>query len=97
MLSAFGAAVAAAPTGFGWSQRLALVLILWVGMLGSSMATQEAPAHRGGRREARGARARLRRGFEVAAGLLTVGLCVVLMLLATSYARGNYVDWISPT
>lgn len=93
LLSAFGAAVAAAPTGFGWSQRLALVLILWVGMLGSSMATQEG-RHIAVDAVKRAVPERLRRGFEVAAGLLTVALCVVLMLLATNYARGNYVDWI---
>lgn len=91
--SAFGAAVASAPTGFGWSQRLALVLILWVGMLGSSMATKEG-RHIAVDAVKRVVPERLRRGFEVAAALLTVALTLVLMLLAVGYARGNFVDWL---
>ena len=33
--------IEAAPNGFGWSQTLAMVLLLWVSLLGSSMATRE--------------------------------------------------------
>ena len=93
LFAALGAAVAAAPTGFGWSQRLALVLILWVGMLGSSMATREG-RHIAVDAVKRVVPERMRRGFEVAAGLLTVALCVVLTALAAGYARANYEDWI---
>lgn len=81
-----------APNGFGWSQKLALVLIVWVGLLGASMAAKE------GRHIAVDAVKRVIpsqwvRSFEVAAGLLTVGLCVVLTLLAAEYAQSNWADW----
>lgn len=88
-----GALIHAAPNGFGWSQRLALVLILWVGLLGGSMATKE------GRHIAVDAVKRLlptqlRRPFEVVAGSVTVALCVFLAVLGVLYARANYVEWV---
>lgn len=82
-----------APNGFGWSQRLALVLILWVSLLGGSMATKE------GRHIAVDAVKRvvpdkLKRGFEVTAGLVTVGLSTILAILGVMYVRGNWEDWV---
>lgn len=87
------ALIYSAPNGFGWSQRLALVLILWVSLLGGSMATKE------GRHIAVDAVKRLvpeklKRGFEVAAGLVTVGLSTVLAILGVMYVRGNWEDWV---
>jgi TRAP-type C4-dicarboxylate transport system permease small subunit len=86
-------AIYAAPNGFGWSQKLALSLLLWVGLLGSSMATKE------GRHIAVDAVRRvlpqtLVRPFEIAASLVTTLLCGVLAVLAVQYCRANLADWI---
>lgn len=83
-----------APNGFGWSQKLALVLIVWVGLLGASMAAKE------GRHIAVDAvkkviPERFLRGFEVVGGLLTVILCCALAALAAEYAQANWADWIA--
>lgn len=99
-LGAFGvlaglcAAIYQAPNGFGWSQKLALVLILWVGMLGASMATKE------GRHIAidavkRVIPERFARPFEIVGGLVTVVLCLVLCALGLEYAQANLVDWVN--
>ncbi len=92
LLAASCYAIYLAPNGFGWSQKLALVLIVWVGLLGSSMAARE------GRHIAidavkRVIPERLVRGFEIGAGALTVILCGVLTVLAAMYAQANWVDW----
>lgn len=93
VLAVFCFLVYRAPNGFGWSQKLALVFILWVGMLGASMATKE------GRHIAIDAVKRVipdrfKRPFEIAGGMLTVILCFVLATLAIEYARANWVDWV---
>lgn len=93
VLFAIGALVYAAPNGFGWSQKLALVLIIWVGLLGGSMATREG-RHIAVDAVKRVIPERFVRGFAVAAGLTTVILSVVLTVLGVMYARGNYVDWV---
>ena len=82
-----------APNGFGWSQRLSLVLIMWVGLLGSSMAAKV------GRHITVDAVRRivpegLKRPHEVAAGLVTVSLCAVLSVLSVGYVRANWQDWV---
>jgi TRAP-type C4-dicarboxylate transport system permease small subunit len=82
-----------AENGFGWSQRLALVLVVWVGLIGGSMAT------RVGRHIAVDAVKRvvpdaLRRGFEIAAGSVTVLTCGFLALVGGMYCRGNVDDWL---
>lgn len=92
LLAAACYAIYLAPNGFGWSQKLALVLIVWVGLLGSSMAARE------GRHIAidavkRVIPERLVRAFELGAGGLTVILCAVLTVLAVMYAQANWVDW----
>ncbi len=90
---AVGAAIYVMPNGFGFAQKVALVLILWVGMLGGSMATHQ------GRHIAVDAVRRvippkLRRGFEAASGLVTVGLLGLLTHLAIGYSRGNWQEWV---
>lgn len=87
-------AIYAKETGFGWSQRLAGVFLVWVGMFGSSMATKEG-RHIAVDAVKRVIPERFARAFEIAGGLVTVGICVVLMLLAVIYARGNWVDWVN--
>ena len=82
-----------APNGFGWSQTMAMVLLLWVGLLGTSMATKE------GRHIAVDAVKkvlpdRLKRPFEIAACLVTVALSSFLAILGFIYWKQNLVDWI---
>ena len=89
-----GWAIMRVPNGFGWSQRLALALMLWVGLLGGSMATRQ------GRHIAVDAVRRvvppnLVRRFELAAGLATVAVTGALTLLAVGYVRANWVEWVS--
>jgi len=81
------------PNGFGWSQKLALCLMLWVGLLGASMATHEGrhiavdavrqvvPEH-------------LKRSFELLAGLVTVVVAAMLTELAIRYVRSNWFEWL---
>ena len=81
------------PNGFGWSQKLALCLMLWVGLIGASMATHD------GRHIAVDAVRQavpdsLKRSFEVAAGLLTVVVSAVLTALAIGYVRANWFEWV---
>ncbi|MCB9690209.1 MAG: TRAP transporter small permease subunit [Alphaproteobacteria bacterium] len=80
--------------GFGWSQRLALVLLIWVGFVGGSMAT------RLGRHIAvdavrRIVPAKLDLVFEVLAQLLTTSLCAFLAVVSSMYCRSNFDDWLS--
>jgi len=87
-----GAGAHLAPNGCGWSQRLALVLMLWVGMLGASMATRNGrqirlDAVRRALPESR------RRAFQIAGDLLTLGFVSTLALLALRYVEGNFEDF----
>jgi len=93
LLMLIGAGIVSFPGGFGWSQRLSLALMLWVGLLGASMATKQ------GRHIAVDAVRRivpepLVRRFEVGAGLLTVGVTGALTLLAIGYLRANWIEWV---
>jgi TRAP-type C4-dicarboxylate transport system permease small subunit len=86
--------IKAAPNGFGWSQTLAMVLLLWVSLIGSSMATKE------GRHIAVDAVKkvlpdRFKKGFELVAGLVTVALSSFLAILGAMYCRQNYVEWVA--
>ncbi len=92
ILTGLGWLIAQAENGFGWSQRLALVLILWVGMLGGSMATKE------GRHIAVDAVKRvvpdhLKRPMEAVAGIFIVGFCAFITVLGIVYVQENYHDW----
>jgi TRAP-type C4-dicarboxylate transport system permease small subunit len=85
--------IKAAPNGFGWSQTLAMVLLLWVSLIGSSMATKE------GRHIAVDAvkkvlPERFKKGFELAAGLVTVALATFLAILGVIYCRQNFFEWV---
>lgn len=82
----------AAPHGFGWSQRVALVLLLWVGLLGASLASKwgrhiQVDAVR------RVVPPRWRRTFEILAELVTLTLLALLTWLAREYVLGNWSDW----
>ena len=81
------------PNGFGWSQKLALCLMLWVGLLGASMATHD------GRHIAVDAVRQvvpeeLKRSFEFMSGAVTVVISTTLTLLAIGYVRSNWGEWL---
>lgn len=93
VLVVLGTLIYIAPNGFGWSQRLALVLILWVGLLGGSMAAKEG-RHITVDAVRRVVPDKLQRLFEISSGLITVGLAFVLTILGIEYVRANWVDWV---
>lgn len=83
-----------APNGFGWSQRLALVLLLWVGMLGSSMASFEG-RHIVVEAMKRVVPVRFSRTFEGTSAALTSLASLFIAVLGARYARSNFDDWSS--
>ena len=87
-------AIYSAPNGFGWSQTLALVLLLWVGMIGTSMATKEG-RHIAVDAVKRVLPDRLKRPFEIAAAAVTIALCTFLTILGARYCYENWVDWVA--
>lgn len=93
LLAVLGVAIHAAPNGFGWSQRLALVLMLWVGMLGTSMASKRG-RHITVDAVRRVVPERFVRGFEIAADVVTLAFATLLCVLAVTYVQGNWDDWI---
>ncbi len=81
------------PHGFGWSERLALVLILWVGMLGASMAAKE------NRHIAVDAVRRilppgLNRAFGGASAVVSAFVSLLLAILGSLYTRAHWLDWL---
>lgn len=92
-VGASGWAVAQTDNGFGWSQRLALVLVVWVGLLGGSMATRQ-NRHITVDAVRRVVPPRFARGFEILSGTVTVVTCVFLAVIGGLYCRGNIDDWL---
>lgn len=80
--------------GFGWAQRLALVQLLWVGMLGGSMATKEG-RHIAVDAVKRVVPKRFARAFEFTGALITTLLAVFLTILGVNYATENWVDYFN--
>ena len=78
--------------GFGWAQRLALVQLLWVGMLGGSMATKEG-RHIAVDAVKRVIPERFARTFEIISALTTTALAIFLTILGIQYANANWVDY----
>ncbi len=82
------------PNGFAWSQTLALVLTLWVGFLGASMATYE-NKHLKVEALARAIPVAMRKYVAFASAVATAGVCFVLMYLSIRYVRFNYDEYVS--
>lgn len=80
------------PNGLVWSQPLALGLLLWVALLGATLATK-----------ARGHiileaaeslwPVQARRYTRLAGGLVAAGFCIVLVVLGTAYTADFYTQW----
>lgn len=82
------------PNGFGWSQSVALVLTLWVGFLGASMATYE-NKHLKVEALARAIPVGLRKWVACASAVATALVCFVLMWLSIRYVRFNYGEYVA--
>ena len=93
VLAGLCAAIHAAPNGFGWSQRLGLVLMLWVGLLGTSMAARDG-RHIRVDAVRRSLPDSMKRPFQIAGDIATLGFLIGLTALAVRYVRGNWDDWI---
>ena len=81
------------PSGLIWSQPVALVLTIWVGFLGASMATRD---HRHLKVEAVQQRLPegLRRKSSLVAGIFTALFCLLVAYLSWNYVleqRGDYL------
>jgi TRAP-type C4-dicarboxylate transport system permease small subunit len=82
------------PNGLIWSQPFALVLTLWVGFIGASMATYE-NKHLKVDAMARVIPVGLRKWVAFVSALLTAVVCFTLMYLSIRYVRFNYDEYVS--
>jgi TRAP-type C4-dicarboxylate transport system permease small subunit len=81
------------PNGLIWSQPFALVLTLWVGFLGASMATKD-NRHLKVEAVQRALPETVRRWSGLASGVITAGFCVLLAYLAYRYVGYQRQDWL---
>lgn len=81
------------PSGLIWSQPVALVLTIWVGFLGASMATRD---HRHLKVEAVQQRLSegLRRKSSLVAGIFTALFCLLIAYLSWQYVLDQRTDYI---
>ncbi|MBC8068238.1 MAG: TRAP transporter small permease, partial [Deltaproteobacteria bacterium] len=82
------------PNGLIWSQPFALVLTLWVGFIGASMATYE-NKHLKVDAMARVIPVGLRKWVAFVSAMLTAIVCFTLMYLSIRYVRFNYDEYTS--
>jgi TRAP-type C4-dicarboxylate transport system permease small subunit len=80
------------PNGLVWSQQMALCFLLWVGLLGASLATRER-AHIAFELAGRLWRGPLRRPADLLARLAAAAFSALLVILAVRYARESYDEW----
>lgn len=81
------------PNGLIWSQPFALVLTLWVGFLGASMATKD-NRHLKVEAVQKALPENLRRISGLISGFLTAGFCLLLAWLAWRYVGYQREDWL---
>jgi len=82
------------PNGLIWSQPFALVLTLWVGFLGASMATHE-NKHLKVEAVQRHIPPSLRKWVAFASAVATALFCAALLWLSIRYVRFNYEEYRS--
>jgi TRAP-type C4-dicarboxylate transport system permease small subunit len=82
------------PNGLIWSQNFALVLTLWVGFFGASMATYERK-HLAVEAVQRHIPPALRKWVAFASALLSMAFCAALLWLSLRYVVFNYVEYES--
>lgn len=82
------------PNGLIWSQPVALILTLWVGFIGASMATYE---HKHLKVEAvvRHVPPHLRKYVGLASSLATALFCFALMWVSIRYVRFSYDEYVA--
>ncbi len=81
------------PNGLIWSQPFALVLTLWVGFLGASMATKD-NRHLKVEAVQRALPERLQRWSGLVSGVITASFCLLLAYLAYRYVGYQRQDWL---
>jgi TRAP-type C4-dicarboxylate transport system permease small subunit len=86
--------VLAMPNGLIWSQNFALVLTLWVGFFGASMATYE-HKHLAVEAVQRHIPPALRKWVAFVSALLTAVFCAALFWLTLRFVIVNYSDYVS--
>jgi len=86
--------VIAMPNGLIWSQNFALVLTLWVGFFGASMATHE-HKHLAVEAVQRHIPASLRKWVTSASALLTATFCAALFWLSLRFVVFNHAEYVA--
>lgn len=86
--------VVVVPNGLIWSQNFALVLTLWVGFFGASMATHE-HKHLSVEAVQRHIPPSLRKWVACASAILTAVFCAALLWLSIRYVVFNYAEYES--
>lgn len=82
------------PNGLVWSQPLSLGLLLWVALLGATLATK-ARAHIVLEVAEKLWPPSARRWTRLAGGLVAASFCLLLLVLATNYTADFYEQWQS--
>lgn len=80
------------PAGLRWATSFSLVLTLWVGFLGASMATRD-NVHLKVEAANKALPERLRRVTGLLAGVVTAGVCVLLAYLGGRFIAVKYDEW----
>jgi TRAP-type C4-dicarboxylate transport system permease small subunit len=80
------------PNGLVWSQQMALAFMLWVGLIGASLATRDR-AHIAFELAGRLWPQALRPVVRVLARVAAAAFAALLALLAWRYAAGSYREW----
>jgi TRAP-type C4-dicarboxylate transport system permease small subunit len=82
------------PSGLVWSQQMALCFMLWIGLLGASLAARDR-AHIAFELAGKIWPRPLRRPVELIARTVAAGFSLFLALLAAAHAREHYLEWSS--
>jgi TRAP-type C4-dicarboxylate transport system permease small subunit len=82
------------PNGLVWSQQMALCFMLWVGLLGASLATRDR-VHIAFELAGKLWPGRLRRPADLLARLAAAAFSALLAILAVRYTRESYDEWAS--
>jgi TRAP-type C4-dicarboxylate transport system permease small subunit len=80
------------PNGLVWSQQMALCLMLWVGLMGASLAARER-GHIAFELAGKIWPARLRRPAEWLARVISAGFSLFLAVLAVAFTGEHYREW----
>jgi len=92
LVAATQALVRGLPNGLVWSQQMALCFMLWVGLVGASLATRDR-AHIAFEVAGKIWPPRARPAIELLARLTSAAFCLFLAVLAVAFAREHFSEW----